>query len=61
MAFFDQLNLEIVNVEDDTEQFFGSISVPIESFLECSEPTEERFLTEIVDDFRRFVDEIWRF
>ena len=35
-----ELNLEIVNVEDDTEQFFGSISVPIESFLECSEPTE---------------------
>ena len=22
---------------------------------------EVRFLTEIVDDFRRFVDEIWRF
>ena len=24
-------------------------------------PIEVRFLTEILDDFRRFVDEIWRF
>ena len=34
-----------------------------EQILGCDVPDENevRFLTEILDDFRRFVDEIWRF
>ena len=39
--------------EDDSNDADGVIGVGLEG--------QVRFLTEILDDFRRFVDEIWRF
>jgi endonuclease/exonuclease/phosphatase family metal-dependent hydrolase len=42
----DELKLEIVNVEDDTEQFYGSITVPTKQFIDSSNSGDHHIFTD---------------
>ena len=54
---------------ESLRQRFGEAVAFVKVYVSEAHPTDEwavysrqvRFLTEILDEFRRFVDEIWRF
>ena len=57
----DSLLEKLENYEESKRRLEKMATSDVEVGEKCEVYSEVRFLTEILDDFRRFVDEIWRF